>query len=47
MSTANSRAVPVSSRLFGSYGPWAWRKGYGPSARAIGGGVDCGAIDPL
>jgi len=37
ISAANPRAVLVSSQLFGSRGPWAWRKGYGPSARAIGG----------
>ena len=27
----------VSSQLYGDRGPWAMRKGYGPSARAVGG----------
>ena len=34
---ANPRIVLVSSQLYGDRGPWAWRKGYGPSARAVGG----------
>jgi crotonobetainyl-CoA:carnitine CoA-transferase CaiB-like acyl-CoA transferase len=33
----NPRTVLVSSQLYGNRGPWAWRKGYGPSARAAGG----------
>ena len=33
---ANQRIVLVSSQLYGDRGPWAWRKGYGPSARAVG-----------
>jgi crotonobetainyl-CoA:carnitine CoA-transferase CaiB-like acyl-CoA transferase len=37
ISAANPRAVLVSSQLFGNRGPWSWRKGYGPSARAVGG----------
>jgi crotonobetainyl-CoA:carnitine CoA-transferase CaiB-like acyl-CoA transferase len=37
ISAANPRAVLVSSQLYGNRGPWAWRKGYGPSARAVGG----------
>lgn len=37
LSAVNPRIVLVSSQLFGNRGPWAWRKGYGPSARAIGG----------
>ena len=34
---ANPRVVLVSSQLYGDRGPWAARKGYGPSARAVGG----------
>lgn len=34
---ANPRLVLVSSQLYGDRGPWARRKGYGPSARAVGG----------
>jgi crotonobetainyl-CoA:carnitine CoA-transferase CaiB-like acyl-CoA transferase len=37
LSAANPRIVLVSSQLYGNRGPWAWRKGYGPSARAVGG----------
>jgi crotonobetainyl-CoA:carnitine CoA-transferase CaiB-like acyl-CoA transferase len=33
---ANPRLVLVSTQLYGDRGPWAWRKGYGPSARAVG-----------
>ena len=35
--TANPGAVLVSSQLYGDRGPWATRKGYGPSARAVAG----------
>jgi crotonobetainyl-CoA:carnitine CoA-transferase CaiB-like acyl-CoA transferase len=34
---ANPRIVLVGSQLYGDRGPWATRKGYGPSARAVGG----------
>jgi crotonobetainyl-CoA:carnitine CoA-transferase CaiB-like acyl-CoA transferase len=34
---ANPRLVLVSTQLYGDRGPWALRKGYGPSARAVGG----------
>jgi crotonobetainyl-CoA:carnitine CoA-transferase CaiB-like acyl-CoA transferase len=37
LSAANPRVVLVSSQLYGNRGPWSWRKGYGPSARAVGG----------
>jgi crotonobetainyl-CoA:carnitine CoA-transferase CaiB-like acyl-CoA transferase len=33
----NPRIVLVDSQLYGNRGPWALRKGYGPSARAVGG----------
>jgi len=33
---ANPRLILVSSQLYGDRGPWAARKGYGPSARAVG-----------
>ncbi len=33
----NPRIVLVGSQLYGDRGPWAAKKGYGPSARAIGG----------
>ena len=33
----NPRLVMVGSQLYGDRGPWAERKGYGPSARAVGG----------
>lgn len=33
----NPRIVMVGSQLYGDRGPWARQKGYGPSARAIGG----------
>ena len=33
----NPRLVLVDSQLYGNRGPWALRKGYGPSARAVGG----------
>lgn len=33
----NRRIVMVGSQLYGDRGPWAGRKGYGPSARAVGG----------
>jgi crotonobetainyl-CoA:carnitine CoA-transferase CaiB-like acyl-CoA transferase len=34
---ANPELVLVSTQLYGDRGPWASRKGYGPSARAVGG----------
>ena len=34
---ANPGLVLVSTQLYGDRGPWALRKGYGPSARAVGG----------
>lgn len=34
---ANPRIVLVGTQLYGNRGPWAARKGYGPSARAVGG----------
>jgi crotonobetainyl-CoA:carnitine CoA-transferase CaiB-like acyl-CoA transferase len=33
----NPRLVLVGTQLYGDRGPWAAKKGYGPSARAIGG----------
>ena len=33
----NPRLVLVDTQLYGDRGPWAQRKGYGPSARAVGG----------
>lgn len=33
----NPRLVLVDTQLYGDRGPWATRKGYGPSARAVGG----------
>ena len=33
----NPRLVLVGTQLYGDRGPWASKKGYGPSARAIGG----------
>ena len=33
----NPRIVMVNTQLYGDRGPWASKKGYGPSARAIGG----------
>jgi crotonobetainyl-CoA:carnitine CoA-transferase CaiB-like acyl-CoA transferase len=33
----NPRLVMVNTQLYGNRGPWASKKGYGPSARAIGG----------
>jgi crotonobetainyl-CoA:carnitine CoA-transferase CaiB-like acyl-CoA transferase len=33
----NPRLVLVGTQLYGDRGPWATKKGYGPSARAIGG----------
>ncbi len=33
----NPRIVMVNTQLYGNRGPWASKKGYGPSARAIGG----------
>ena len=33
----NPRLVMVDTQLYGDRGPWATKKGYGPSARAIGG----------
>ena len=33
----NPRIVMVNTQLYGDRGPWATKKGYGPSARAIGG----------
>lgn len=37
VSAINPRLVLVGSQLYGDHGPWATQKGYGPSARAIGG----------
>lgn len=37
VSRINPRLVVVGSQLYGDRGPWAERKGYGPSARAVGG----------
>jgi crotonobetainyl-CoA:carnitine CoA-transferase CaiB-like acyl-CoA transferase len=37
VSAINPRIVMVNSQLYGDRGPWAGKKGYGPSARAIGG----------
>jgi crotonobetainyl-CoA:carnitine CoA-transferase CaiB-like acyl-CoA transferase len=37
VSRINPRIVMVSTQLYGDRGPWASKKGYGPSARAIGG----------
>jgi crotonobetainyl-CoA:carnitine CoA-transferase CaiB-like acyl-CoA transferase len=37
VSGINPRIVMVGSQLYGDRGPWARQKGYGPSARAIGG----------
>ncbi len=37
VSAVNPRIVMVGSQLYGDRGPWATKKGYGPSARAIGG----------
>jgi len=37
VSAANPRLVLVGTQLYGDRGPWASKKGYGPSARAIGG----------
>jgi len=37
ISRINPRIVMVGSQLYGDRGPWARQKGYGPSARAIGG----------
>jgi crotonobetainyl-CoA:carnitine CoA-transferase CaiB-like acyl-CoA transferase len=34
---ANPQLVVVGTQLYGDRGPWAERKGYGPSARAVGG----------
>ncbi len=34
---AHPAAIMVSTQLYGNRGPWAARKGYGPSARAAGG----------
>jgi len=34
---ANPRIVLVGTQLYGDRGPWAHRKGYGPSARAVAG----------
>jgi crotonobetainyl-CoA:carnitine CoA-transferase CaiB-like acyl-CoA transferase len=33
----NPRIVMANTQLYGDRGPWATKKGYGPSARAIGG----------
>jgi crotonobetainyl-CoA:carnitine CoA-transferase CaiB-like acyl-CoA transferase len=43
---ANRRIVLVSSQLYGDRGPWAARKGYGPSARAVGSLTWLWAHDP-
>lgn len=37
LSAMNPDLVLVDSQLYGDQGPWAQRKGYGPSARAAGG----------
>jgi crotonobetainyl-CoA:carnitine CoA-transferase CaiB-like acyl-CoA transferase len=37
VSAINPHLVMVNSQLYGDRGPWASKKGYGPSARAIGG----------
>jgi crotonobetainyl-CoA:carnitine CoA-transferase CaiB-like acyl-CoA transferase len=37
VSAINPRIVMVNTQLYGDRGPWASKKGYGPSARAIGG----------
>jgi crotonobetainyl-CoA:carnitine CoA-transferase CaiB-like acyl-CoA transferase len=37
VSAINPRCVLVSTQLYGDRGPWARQKGYGPSARSIGG----------
>ena len=37
VSVINPRLVVVGTQLYGDRGPWAERKGYGPSARSIGG----------
>jgi crotonobetainyl-CoA:carnitine CoA-transferase CaiB-like acyl-CoA transferase len=37
VSAINPRLVMVDTQLYGDRGPWARKKGYGPSARAIGG----------
>jgi crotonobetainyl-CoA:carnitine CoA-transferase CaiB-like acyl-CoA transferase len=37
MHAVNPRLVMVGTQLYGDRGPWANRKGYGPSARAVGG----------
>ena len=37
VSAINPGLVMVSTQLYGDRGPWAGRKGYGPSARAVGG----------
>ncbi len=37
VSEINPRIVMVDTQLYGDRGPWATKKGYGPSARAIGG----------
>ncbi len=37
VSAINPRLVMVGTQLYGDLGPWADKKGYGPSARAIGG----------
>ncbi|CAB4621868.1 unannotated protein [freshwater metagenome] len=37
ITSINPRIVLVDSQLYGNRGPWALRKGYGPSARAVGG----------
>ncbi len=36
-SAINPRLIMVGTQLYGDRGPWAAKKGYGPSARAIGG----------
>lgn len=37
VSAINPRLIMVGTQLYGDRGPWAAKKGYGPSARAIGG----------
>jgi crotonobetainyl-CoA:carnitine CoA-transferase CaiB-like acyl-CoA transferase len=43
---ANPSLVLVDTQLYGDRGPWATRKGYGPSARAVGGLTWLWAHDP-
>ena len=47
VSAINPALVMVSTQLYGDRGPWAGRKGYGPSARAVGGSPGCGPTGPM